>query len=263
MTASDRAQTLHVISFLPIEEVLTAAWDRPLDLQPGVIHVWGFILEGAEASVERCMSWLDKREQARGARLVRSDDRRRYTLAHGSLRAVLGRYLCLEPGTLECRYAATGKPFVTQRLPDGDALTFNLSHSHGRMLVALSRDREVGIDLELIRGDIEAGKLADRFFCQAERDAMAQKATGHEHETFFRYWVAKEAVLKAQGVGISSLQDCEILLNGDRARTEIRATPGSAVQPDWTVQFLSCGSEWEGAMASKGEEWIVRPQSAG
>jgi 4'-phosphopantetheinyl transferase len=131
------------------------------------------------------------------------------------------------------------------------------------MLVALSRKREVGVDLELIRRDIEVGKLADRFFCPAERAAMAQNVAEYEHEMFFRYWVAKEAVLKAQGVGISSLQDCEILLNGAGARTAIRTTPGSAVQPGWTVQFLSCESEWEGAVAAKGHDWIVRPQFAG
>ena len=263
MTSAKRVQARQAVSCFPVENVLTSSWDRPTDLQENEIHVWGFILEGKEASVERCVSWLDDRERARGTRFVRTEDRRRYALAHGSLRAVLGRYMRLDPSALEYRYAETGKPFVTQRLRSGDALAFSLSHSHGRMLVALSRSRELGVDLELIRRDIEAGKLADRFFCHTERAAMAQSGTKREHETFFRYWVAKEAVLKAQGVGISSLQDCEILLNRAGARTAIRATPGSAVQPDWTVHFLSCESEWEGAVAAKGDNWIVRPQSAG
>ncbi len=262
MTAGERVPTAQAVCFHPIEEVFTATWDRPLDLQRDAIHVWGFILEGTEAAVERCGSWLDQRERARATRLIRADDRRRYTLAHGSLRAVLGRYLHLERQALEFGSAPTGKPFVSQRFPNGNALAFNLSHAHGRMLIAVSRAREVGVDLELIRRDVEVGKLADRFFCPAEKSVMAETATGREHQTFFHYWVAKEAVLKAQGVGISSLQNCEIVLKGDRAGTEIRVTPGSAIQPDWTVQFIACGPEWEAAVASRGSDWIVQPQSA-
>lgn len=249
------------VSFFPVENVLTSARDQPPDLRQNEIHVWGFGLEGAEASIERCVSWLDEREQARAARFVRAEDRRYYSLAHGGLRAVLGRYLRLDPSALEYRYAETGKPFVTQRLRDGETLAFSLSHSHGRMLIAVARASELGVDLELIRRDVEVGKLAGRFFSPTEQSVISRTSAEREHQTFFRYWVAKEAVLKAQGIGIASLQDCEILLEEDRARVDVRTAPGSAVLPDWSLQFLPCGPDWEGAVASKGHDWIVHAQS--
>ena len=49
-----------------------------------------------------------------------------------------------------------------------DAIRFNLSHSHGMALYAVTRGREVGVDLEFIRCDLEAEQIAERFFSHSE-----------------------------------------------------------------------------------------------
>jgi len=40
---------------------------------------------------------------------------------------------------------------------------FNLAHSADAALIAIAHDREVGVDLERIRHDLESLKLAERF----------------------------------------------------------------------------------------------------
>ena len=74
---------------------------------------------------------------------------------------------------------------------------------------------------------------------------------------FFRYWVAKEAVLKAQGIGLQALSQCEILLGADGDSAAVRVPPGSLLHGLWRVRFLSCGEGWEAAVSAEGVDWVV------
>ncbi|RYF66751.1 MAG: 4'-phosphopantetheinyl transferase superfamily protein, partial [Comamonadaceae bacterium] len=80
---------------------------------------------------------------------------------------------------------------------------FNLSHSQGVGLIALSAEAEVGVDVELVRpmGDVTA--LADNYFDGAEQSALAAIGPGPARDlAFFRCWTRKEACLKAAGIGL-------------------------------------------------------------
>lgn len=258
MTTREQTPGTATVSFLPLDRMIESTWESSLDLSEQAIHVRGFILEASVEGLSQCGSYLDEQELARAARFVRDKDRQRYILAHGGLRALLGRYARLAPEAIVYHYSENGKPSIEGQFPARGGLAFNMSHAHGRMLIAVARGREVGVDLELVRHDVEVEKLADRFFCSDEH-AQIVRCPGEEADhMFFHYWVAKEAVLKAQGVGIASLHDCEIVSGGAAVRSTIRAKSGSAVQSDWTVQFLSCGTDWKGAVAAKGRDWIVQ-----
>jgi 4'-phosphopantetheinyl transferase len=80
---------------------------------------------------------------------------------------------------------------------------------------------------------------------------------------FFRYWVAKEAVLKAQGIGLRALSQCEIILGADGAGAEILVPAGSPILNNWRVRFLSCDEGWEAAVAAQGVNWAVQCGPAG
>ena len=75
---------------------------------------------------------------------------------------------------------------------------------------------------------------------------------------FFRYWVAKEAVLKAQGIGLGALSQCEILLGADGVGAEVLVPVGAPLQDNWKIRLLSCGEGWEAAVAAQGVDWVVR-----
>lgn len=67
----------------------------------------------------------------------------------------------------------------------------------------------VGIDLEPLRTVDE--KLTQRIGCDAEWEALG----GRTPERFFRLWTAKEAVLKAVGVGMTGLSRCRLQQAGE------------------------------------------------
>jgi 4'-phosphopantetheinyl transferase len=195
-----------VISFQSIEPITGTEWLGQSRLEQNVIHLWGIELDGSPQCLERCTQWLDKEEQHRAGRLVREEDWQRYVLAHGGLRAVLSRYLGVDPGVVELRRDEVGKPFVTRKSRGQSLITFNMSHAHGRVLIAVSEGQEVGVDLERIRSDIEVVKLSERYFAISEHAVIMQSAQEQRAAKFFRFWVAKEGA-RHRTPGVASVRD--------------------------------------------------------
>ena len=75
---------------------------------------------------------------------------------------------------------------------------------------------------------------------------------------FFWYWVAKEALLKAQGIGLQGLPDCEIFLEADGVGTEVRARLGAQFTDTLQVRLLSCETGWEAAVAAKSLDSVTQ-----
>ena len=127
------------------EPLMTIAWKIPSDwprLSDDEIHVWCVELDaaGEEAALAAYLS-ADERERASG--LLSGTHQRRFVVARGMLRQLLGRYLDQDPGAVTFSRGSHGKPF----LPEG-TLHFNVSHTHELALYAIARDREVGVDVE-------------------------------------------------------------------------------------------------------------------
>ncbi len=251
------------ISFQSIEHLTGTEWQGHSRLERHVVHLWGIELDGSPRCLERCAQWLDKEEQHRAARLVREEDRQRYVLAHGGLRAVLSRYLGVGPDVVELCRNEVGKPFVTRKSQGQSLITFNMSHAHGRALIAVSKGQEVGVDLERIRSDVEVEKLSERYFAPSEHATIMQLTEEQRAARFFRYWVAKEAVLKAQGIGLQALSQCEILLGAEGIGAEVLVPVGSPLQNNWKVRLLSCDEGWEAAVAAQGMDWVAQCGLAG
>jgi phosphopantetheinyl transferase len=97
--------------------------------------------------------------------------------ARWALRGVLSRYLDKDPAAIELRLGERGKPMLAD--PDA-ALRFNLSHSGELVLIAVCRDREVGVDVQRMR-----------------------KRTVRERPVeFYAEWTRREAIAKCHGVGL-------------------------------------------------------------
>lgn len=225
----------------------------PLALEPDIIHVWGFILEDEPGVVEDCRALLSAQERHRADRFVFARDRSRYVVAHGVLRRLLGRYSGFAAESLDFEASATGKPV----LRNGPVLHFNLTHSENGALLGVSASRELGIDLERVRANIEVHAISSHYFFGSEREAIAASAT--PDTTFFRYWVAKEAVLKAQGIGLGfPLDRFRVAFFPGDETARIDTFDSTALSGDWTVRMLPAESGWLAAVAARGTDWKVK-----
>jgi len=234
------------------------ALPAPLVTEPDTVHVWSFALEGPSELVERCRVSLSAEERHRADRFVFARDRVRYTIAHAVLRTLLSRYCGEPPEALRFSAAAAGKPAL-QTSTREPPLHFNLTHSEDRALLAVSDRRELGVDLEHVRTNVDALAISRHYFFGSERAAIEAASSAERDTVFFRYWVAKEAVLKAQGIGLGFPLDrfrVDFLPGGEAARIE--TFDPVALEPDWTVRMLPCESGWLGAVAARGTDWVVR-----
>ncbi|WP_455241488.1 4'-phosphopantetheinyl transferase family protein, partial [Petrachloros mirabilis] len=125
------------LTFPPVERIVTSLSIVPISIVKGAIHLWPFSLEGGAGCVERCRAVLSHDEQGRVERFVRQEHRISYILSHGGLRAVLARYVGVDPSALTFQSGSNGKPLLLDSRGRPDALKFNIAHSHGRMVIAV------------------------------------------------------------------------------------------------------------------------------
>ena len=251
ITDMEPIEVTHAETLLDCRDTLRA--------EPGAIHVWAFSLEGQPELVHRCRASLAVEELQRADRFVFERDRTRYTIAHAVLRHLLSRYCEVTPESLRFEASSAGKPSLhAPSLPAQAArLRFNLSHSDDRALVGVSEGGEIGIDIEKVRANIEALAISRNYFFGSERDAIEASAT--PDNTFFRYWVAKEAVLKAQGIGLGfPLDRFHVAFNPGNVSARVDTLDPVALAADWTVRMLPCDSGWFAAVAARGTDWSVK-----
>ena len=180
-------------------------WSEPptsLLLESGEAHVWRTRLEQPPERVEEFLPTLDDDERARASRFHFEKHRRNFVVARGVLRFLLGRYLGTRPEEVRFEYGAQGKPTLAGR-HHADTLRFNASHSGDMALYAFVRDHEVGVDVEVIKGDFATEEIAERFFSAPEIVALRALPLTEKHAGFFRCWTRKEAYIKAIGSGLS------------------------------------------------------------
>src|SRR5277367_2823395 len=182
----------------------TIEWSSPA-ATPGLadreIHVWRASLSTDEPTLRRLEATLADQEKARAARFIFERDRDRYIAARGIVRDLLGQYLRCAPQSIEFVYGPHGKPALAGAALR-PAICFNLSHSHGLAVAAIGREREVGIDVELIRPAFAGQEIARRYFSAKEIAELIGLPAELRAEGFFLCWTRKEAYIKAKGDGL-------------------------------------------------------------
>ena len=159
---------------------------------------------GDEALLARLREWLNPGERAQEPRFHFADDRKRYLLTRALVRATLSRYAQVAPADWRFGANAYGRPHIEAAQGQAGAeLRFNLSHTRGLIALAVTREREIGVDVEHVRHREVSLDIADHFLAADEVAALAQVPVAQQQDRFFEHWTFKEAYIKARGMGLS------------------------------------------------------------
>jgi 4'-phosphopantetheinyl transferase len=222
-----------------------------LPLPPGEVHVW--LVEPEAISEPRLLSayaeLLDAEESARQRRFHFPRHQRQYLVSHALVRLTLSRYAPVAPAAWSFVTNAYGRPEVRG---EGHAwLRFNLSHTEGMALCAVTAGEDLGADVEDASRPGQTVELADHFFAPAEAAALRALPPERQRERFFEYWTLKEAYIKARGMGLSlSLQQFAFALEAGQP-PRIRCDPalGDDAPEAWRFVQLRPSARHQAALA--------------
>jgi 4'-phosphopantetheinyl transferase len=242
------------MSTLPIEQ----PWNMPpsvLTLSRQDVHVWRTSLDLSPEHIRRLRQFLAADEITRAERFYFEKDRQHFIVARGVLRVILSRYLGIAPRRLVFSYSSYGKPALAMA-PGNDWLRFNVSHSHTLGLYAVARSREVGIDVEHIRANVDSELIAESYFSPREVAALRALPADQRRDAFFTCWTRKEAYIKARGEGLSfPLDRFDVSLAPGEPAALLRTLGDPLEACRWSLQALAPGAGYMAALAVEGHDW--------
>ncbi len=215
---------------------------------PGVgdVDVWWIDLDRIADDSSPVLAHDDR---VRAERFRSPRDRARWIGARVALRQILTGYTGTMPAQLQLTRGTHGKP----ALAGEPSLRFNLAHAGERAVLAVTWDREVGVDLEAIDPCLDVMPLLAVSCSEAEAARVAGLAPDARAEAFLTGWTIKESYLKGIGTGLSrDPRTVDItLLPDDRAIvTDRLAVTG---EPQWNARLLHPGPGWVAAVAAPGQ----------
>ncbi len=209
-----------------------------MSLQSNEIEVTTFSLDhDGIIPFEEGESWLSDSERERADRFRFGVLRDRYVRGRATVRKRLSQHLRCHPQELSFGTGEHGKPFLL-----GEEIHFNLSHSIGIAVLAISQIPSIGIDIEKFDREVDFDRLAERCFRPVEWDRFRPLTGQEKAEAFFWIWTAKEARMKATGEGFGlEPKSIEIEFSG--------SFPRACLEPRAPEAFLS-PVQWEGMGAA-------------
>jgi len=208
-----------------------------MQIATGEIHIWSTTLVLNHAREQFGLALLSPDEQARAARFVRPATSQRFIIARSFLRQILSLYVNKPASEISFSYNEHNKPAINY--PHTTRVQFNLSHSDDRLIIALTMDFAIGVDIEKIKDSFNPA-IVKRFFSIEEQQALETSA--EPAIFFYQTWSRKEAVLKALGKGLFA-PPAEFSAPKEQQIITLE-------NADWSVLSLSIDDHYAAALAS-------------
>lgn len=192
-------------------------WRKPpvkVSVSRSELHIWRINLGNVNYQFKYLISLLSSEEIKRAKRFIFEHDSYRYQVTHSMKRLILANYLDCNPQDLHFEIGSYGKPEI-MKLQNPLKIQFNSSYSRNLILVAVTVEDSIGIDIEYNGRELLIENLSEALFSPLEKKFFESLNSQQEKkEVFLRCWTRKEAYLKAIGIGlIDDLTSISVDLN--------------------------------------------------
>jgi 4'-phosphopantetheinyl transferase len=186
---------------------------------------------------------LSPEERERELRFHFERDRKQFVITRALVRSVLSRYAALAPAAWEFVPGSHGRPQVVQ--DTAQHLCFNVSHTAGLVVMAVSAAQEMGVDSENIATRPAPLDVAGSFFSPGEVAGLNALPFAQRHQRFFEYWTLKESWIKARSMGLS--------IPLDQFSMDLKTEGRASLQ----TQLVEQASTWQFFLLSVGSGHLV------
>lgn len=231
---------------------MSGNWQTPSgnpDISPRHVDIWLASTELEQEQVQAHGDTLTLAERARAQEFRSKTARREYIVTRGLLRRVLSETVGPDLAGADFRTGEHGKPCLDARI-SGETVAFNVSHSRGLALVALTLGGRLGVDLEKIRPEVAWRDLAGRYFSKAECQTLGRHPEGDGRRAFFACWTRKEAFVKALGAGVSyGLGEFDVSVDPEEDHVALTLRSRDEDACGWLVRDLPVPAGYAAAVA--------------
>jgi 4'-phosphopantetheinyl transferase len=211
------------------------------------VDVYSARLEPDAVRLEFLLETLSPEERERAARFHFPLHRGQFIACRGMLREILSSYLEMAPAQVRFSYNTYGKPAAQD-----SGIRFNVSHSGGWAMFAVTEGREVGIDIERIEPRVAQDQIPERFFSAWEVAQLRALPVTQQTEALFRCWTRKEAYIKARGLGLSlPLDSFDVSLAPGEPAALLRGAG------NYSLKEVPAPEGFAAAIAAEGSDWEV------
>ena len=201
-----------------------------------IVEIWNGKVSAEDAHYQAYWRVLDEAEQTHAGKIKNMLLHKRYVEVHGRLRNLLAQMLNQPPEKIRIKKTEYGKPY----LADYPELAFNLSHTADRLMIAVGRNCQLGVDIEICKPRVNLSGLVNKCFAEEEAAHWTQLPETQKNQAFYRFWTRKEAFVKATGHGISlGLNHC--VINPENPTEFIRVPDLYGQASAWHVQDIDLG----------------------
>ncbi len=200
------------------------------------VELWHGKVSAEDAHYQAYWGVLDEVEQTHAGKIKNTLLHKRYVEVHGRLRNLLAPMLNQPPEKIRIKKAGHGKPY----LADYPELAFNLSHTADRLMIAVGRDCQLGVDIEICKPRVNLSGLVNKCFAEEEAFYWTQLPETQKNQAFYRFWTRKEAFVKATGHGIAlGLSHC--VINPENPTEFLRVPDLCGQASSWHVLDIDLG----------------------
>ncbi len=171
-----------------------------LVLSDNKIHV--YLIQFNLFDSNECIQYLSEDECIRAEKLKIEVKKNQFVITRSVLRLLLSSAVGKSYQDIDLFYGEHGKPSVNESL-NNKPIKFNISHSGGYALIAITLNNKVGVDIEEINLDINHQSLSKRFFSEQEYNELQNIDEGQRCDVFYSVWAKKESFIKATGQGVA------------------------------------------------------------
>lgn len=225
-----------------------------LPIKRNEIHLWQVNPDNITQVelLEKYKALLSDDETKKQQRYKFEHDRHDALITRAFIRDLLSYYADVDPSDWRFDKGEKDKPeIINPPLP----LRFNLSHTKGLIICAVTLKDDIGCDVEDTTRSNDVLAIADRFFSASETQELFSLPIEQQRPRFFDYWTLKEAYIKAWGLGLAiPLKDFSFHINDKPIETNTAFTIKSNISLSFAEHRVDNAAHWR--------NWVLYPNDS-
>jgi 4'-phosphopantetheinyl transferase len=207
--------------------------------------------------------WLDlgPAESTHARKMADAERRIEYVRARRLMKWSLSHFLGCPMGHIEISTSSLQKPYLVKPLDpeiSGEVIEFNQSHTDGLWVMAIARDRRVGVDIESLHRKVKP-EVFQRMAHPSEWRTWQSLAEPQQNLSALRTWCQKEALLKGIGLGLAR-NPRDVLVEVDLEMPvgfyEFVGRP--LEENNWKLSLISDTGDHLAIVAAEGFDWLIQ-----